>query len=303
MLEVVYNMQFEEFRKNNLDNFEKYLLSHIDNESGTELETAMLYSLDAPGKRLRPLLLLATLQSFAIPIQTGYPAAAALEMVHTYSLIHDDLPAMDDDRLRRGRPTSHIQFNEATAILAGDALLTLAFEVLTRGGLSADVKVQLIELLANTAGYKGMVGGQQADVEGEQAVLTLEEVESIHQRKTGALLKTSLLSAGIIAEKSSLILDRLAEIATEIGLAYQIRDDILDVVGNEKVLGKETATDVELEKSTYPALLGLEGSFKALDDHLGTALKKVQLIVELEPSFDEELLFSFVNQLSLEEYK
>ena len=252
------NQAFERFKENNVQSFEKYMLSHIESVSGTELEESMDYSLSAGGKRLRPLLLLAVLESFGADVELGFPAAAALEMIHTYSLVHDDLPAMDDDELRRGNPTNHIKFNEATAILAGDALLSLAFEVITLGNLPADIKIQLSRILAQTSGYTGMVGGQQADIDGEDADLSLEEIEQIHLRKTGALIKMAMLSGGIIVRKSEDILEKLALYSDEVGIAYQIRDDILDVVGTEEELGKGVATDAALGKSTYPSLLGLD---------------------------------------------
>ncbi len=300
---MITNQAFETFKKNNIQSFEKYMLSHIESVSGTELEESMNYSLSAGGKRLRPLLLLAVLESFGADVELGFPAAAALEMIHTYSLVHDDLPAMDNDELRRGNPTNHIQFNEATAILAGDALLALAFEVITLGNLPAEIKIQLSRILAQTSGYTGMVGGQQADIDGEDSDLSLEEIEQIHLRKTGALIKMAMLSGGIIVQKSDEILDKLASYADEVGIAYQIRDDILDVVGTEKELGKGVATDAALGKSTYPSLLGLEGAFEALDQRLNNAIQAIQAIAELDKDFQPELLSNFASMLALEEYK
>lgn len=296
-------MSFKIFCQKHLIHFEKYLLSHITEKSDTNLEKSMLYSLDAQGKRLRPLLLLAVLDSFGLDIEMGYPAASALEMIHTYSLIHDDLPAMDNDQLRRGKPTNHIQFDEATAILAGDALLTLAFEVIVEGNLSPAIKIKLVKLLAETAGYQGMVGGQQADIEGEEADLSLAEIEAIHKRKTGALIEMATVSAGIIAEKEETTLIILTKIAKELGIAYQIRDDILDVIGSEKQLGKAVQTDSALGKSTYPALLGLEGSFVALDERLNRARRDIQSIAERDRNFKTDLLMNFIDQLTLEEYQ
>ena len=300
---MITNQAFETFKKNNIQSFEKYMLSHIESVSGTELEESMNYSLSAGGKRLRPLLLLAVLESFGADVELGFPAAAALEMIHTYSLVHDDLPAMDNDELRRGNPTNHIQFNEATAILAGDALLTLAFEVITLGNLPAEIKIQLTRILAQTSGYTGMVGGQQADIDGEDSDLSLEEIEQVHLRKTGALIKMAMLSGGIIVQKSDEILDKLASYADEVGIAYQIRDDILDVVGTEEELGKGVATDAALGKSTYPSLLGLEGAFEALDQRLNNAIQAIQAIAELDKDFQPELLSNFASMLALEEYK
>lgn len=294
---------FQYFSEENLENFQNYLLSHIEKNSGTELEAAMNYSLDADGKRLRPLLLLAVLEAFNEKVEKGYPAAAALEMIHTYSLIHDDLPAMDNDELRRGKPTNHSQFNEAMAILAGDALLTLAFEVITLGQLSAETKVKLVTLLAETSGYKGMVGGQQADIDGEEAELLLADIESIHLRKTGALIKMATVSGGLIAGKETEVLESLENLADELGIAYQIRDDILDVVGSEEDLGKGVATDAALGKSTYPSLLGLDGAFKALDKRLTKAKEAIYQIEKRDSAFQPDLLVSFVDQLALEEYQ
>lgn len=294
---------FSSFQKEYLADFEHYLLSHIKPKSGTNLEDSMNYSLDANGKRLRPLLLLAVIESFNKPVENGYPAAAALEMIHTYSLVHDDLPAMDNDELRRGKPTNHIQFDEATAILAGDALLTLAFQVVTLGDLNAEVKVELTQLLAENAGYLGMVGGQKSDLDGENSDLNLEEIESIHLRKTGGLLKTAAVGGGLISEQSEQVLEKLAEFAEEVGIAYQIRDDILDVVGTEEELGKGVATDAELGKSTYPSLLGLEGAFEALEERLAHARKNLEDIQTFEPNFQPSLLNSFIDILTLKEYR
>lgn len=296
-------MHFKEFSEKFKTPFEEYLLNQIQTQSGTELEASMHYSLAAGGKRLRPLLLLAVLESFNQTVEAGYPAAAALEMIHTYSLIHDDLPAMDDDELRRGKPTNHIQFNEATAILAGDALLTLAFEVVSKGELPAETKLSLSKLLAETAGYKGMVGGQQADIDGENADLTLEEIEKIHYRKTGELIRMAAVGGGLIAGKTGEILKQLNDFAHEVGIAYQIRDDILDVVGTEEELGKAVLTDSALGKSTYPSLLGVEGTFKALDQRLHSATDAVLAVQELEATFEPDLLVSFIELLKLEEYK
>ena len=297
------NQAFERFKENNVQSFEEYMLSHIESVSGTELEESMDYSLSAGGKRLRPLLLLAVLESFGADVELGFPAAAALEMIHTYSLVHDDLPAMDDDELRRGNPTNHIKFNEATAILAGDALLSLAFEVITLGNLPTDIKIQLSRILAQTSGYTGMVGGQQADIDGEDADLSLEKIEQIHLRKTGALIKMAMLSGGIIVRKSEEILEKLALYSDEVGIAYQIRDDILDVVGTEEELGKGVATDAALGKSTYPSLLGLDGAYKALEQRLDNAIQAIQSIAELDKDFQPELLSNFSSMLALEEYK
>jgi geranylgeranyl diphosphate synthase type II len=294
-------MNFQSFSTKEREKFETYLKESIVDKSGTQLEEAMRYSLEAGGKRLRPLLVLATLEAFGQDKGIGYPAALALEMIHTYSLIHDDLPAMDNDDLRRGKPTNHIQFSEATAILAGDALLTYAFECIVIGEALSDKKVRLIQLLAECSGYKGMVGGQQADINGEQADLTLEELESIHLRKTGALIRFALLAGGILADQPEAVLQILEKIAYGIGVAYQIRDDILDVIGDEAELGKATGADEKLGKSTYPALLGLEKAKERLKQELDSMKELIQSIQTKVTEFDSELLTSFVDYLYLEE--
>jgi len=294
---------FNQFTQMNKNDFETYLLSHIEPVSGTDLEAAMNYSLDADGKRLRPLLLLAVLEAFGESANKGYPAAASLEMIHTYSLIHDDLPAMDDDQLRRGKPTNHIQFNEATAILAGDGLLTLAFQVINSGDLPSEIKVKLATLLAETAGYKRMIGGQQADMDGEEDELSLKAIEKVHLRKTGALIHMAAVAGGMIAKQGEDILKRLENFAKEVGLAYQIRDDILDVVGTEEQLGKGVATDAALGKSTYPSILGLKGAYEALEERLTAAKKEIETIATLISEFEPSLLMDFIDQLALEEYK
>ncbi|MDQ0197363.1 polyprenyl synthetase family protein [Neobacillus ginsengisoli] len=231
------------------------------------IKDAMQYSLGAGGKRIRPLLLFATLDAFGIDPKRGLLAASAIEMVHTYSLIHDDLPSMDDDDLRRGKPTNHKVFGEAVAILAGDALLTYSFEVMGKipnEYTSSETKLRLVIELAKAAGTEGMVGGQVADMEGEEKDLTLEELEYIHIHKTGKLLRFSVLAGAMIAEASESQLENLAAFAHHLGLAFQIQDDILDLEGNQELIGKPVGSDAVNHKSTYPQLLSMEGAKKAL---------------------------------------
>ena len=201
------------------------------------LRDSMRYSLDAGGKRIRPALIYAVLDAFSIDRSKGDATAAALEMIHTYSLIHDDLPAMDDDDLRRGRPTNHIAFDEATAILAGDALLTNAFSCLLETPASSEVKLALVERLATAAGATGMVGGQLDDMLGERGGINdVAELESIHRRKTGALLVFAVEAGGLLASVSSTDLEHLKQYGRHLGIAFQIQDDILDVTGDaEKI--------------------------------------------------------------------
>lgn len=292
-------MNFQELIEEYKAPLEEYLLDQIEDDSQTVLEESMRYSLKAGGKRLRPLILFAVVKAFNQPVAQAFPYAAALEMVHTYSLIHDDLPAMDNDDLRRGMPTNHIAYSEATAILAGDALLTKAFELMTLGDIPANVKIELVRRLALTSGHDGMVGGQQADMDGENVDLSLNELEAIHARKTGQLIHFAFVAGGLLAGVNQDTLNDLSEIAYILGLAYQIRDDILDVEGDQEELGKRVGVDVELGKSTYPALLGLEESKVYFEERLKDALALNQQIKTREKEYDEELLTSFIASLAL----
>jgi geranylgeranyl diphosphate synthase type II len=225
------------------------------------LAEAMRYSVQAGGKRLRPALCLLAAEACGADPARALPAACALELVHTYSLIHDDLPAMDDDDLRRGRPTCHRAFDEATAILAGDGLLTLAFEIIVRHTTPPEAAAGCVRALAEGAGPEGMVGGQMADLQAEgRTDATPEALEAIHRRKTGALLRAALRMGGIVAGAPESVLQALDTYGRAVGLAFQIIDDLLDVQGDEARLGKRVGKDSDLGKWTYPALLGLDGS-------------------------------------------
>ncbi|MEC0132797.1 MULTISPECIES: polyprenyl synthetase family protein [Paenibacillus] len=228
------------------------------------LQQAMKYSLMAGGKRLRPLLVIAACESLGGSREAALPIAAAIEMVHTYSLIHDDLPAMDNDDYRRGKLTNHKVFGEASAILAGDALLTHAFYSVVQAsrkfGIPADNVLSIVEDLAEMAGPRGMVGGQIADMEGEQGLTDLAQLKYIHLHKTGDLIIFSLLAGGRIAGATEKQLEALRDFGTSIGLAFQIQDDILDLVGDEGKLGKKTGSDIKQQKVTYPYFIGLEES-------------------------------------------
>lgn len=236
-----------------------------------QLKESMVYSLEAGGKRLRPMLLFATVEGFGRQYESSIPIACAIEMIHTYSLIHDDLPAMDDDDFRRGKLTNHKVFGDATAILAGDALLTLAFQVISsmeEREIGASEKLLLITELAKAAGPEGMVGGQIADMEGEKKSLTLSELEYIHNHKTGALLSYSIIAGAIFAQANTKDVENLKEFAKHVGLAFQIKDDILDIEGSQESIGKPVGSDIMNEKCTYPKLLGLDGAKKKLDEHI-----------------------------------
>jgi geranylgeranyl diphosphate synthase type II len=225
------------------------------------LAEAMRYSLLGGGKRLRPILALLAAEACGADPALAIPAACALEMVHTYSLIHDDLPAMDDDDLRRGRPTCHKAFDEATAILAGDGLLTLAFEVIVRHTRPPEAAANCVRALAEGAGPLGMVGGQMADLQAEgQTDGNAEALEAIHRRKTGALLRAALKMGAAVAQAPEPVARALDEYGRAVGLAFQIVDDLLDVQGDEAKLGKRVGKDSGLGKWTYPGFWGVEGS-------------------------------------------
>lgn len=232
-----------------------------------QLRESMNYSLHAGGKRLRPALVLAAAEATSGSwelAQQALPVAAAVEFIHTYSLVHDDLPAMDNDDFRRGKPTNHKVFGEAMAILAGDALLTHAFHLVAQAGkasgIAAETRLAIVEDLARLAGAPGMVGGQVADMQGEQGITSIEELEYIHLHKTSDLIIFSVTAGGRIGGATDKQLELLAQYGRNIGLAFQIQDDILDLVGDEQKLGKKTNSDVAQNKVTYPYLIGLEES-------------------------------------------
>lgn len=225
------------------------------------LLASMRYSLFAGGKRLRPILVFASYHSFREDYEKTFRVAAALEMIHTYSLIHDDLPAMDDDDYRRGQLTNHKKFDEATAILAGDALLTYSFQLVATDPLLTDrEKVYLIEHLAKASGAEGMVAGQILDMEGEKKQLSLAELEEVHRLKTGKLISFAVDAGAYLAGATAEQLQHLQDFAHYLGLIFQVQDDILDITGDAAKLGKPVGSDLANEKSTYPSLLGIEGA-------------------------------------------
>lgn len=248
----------------------------------TPLVEAMQYGALLGGKRLRPFLVYATGRMFGVSQQTLDAPAAAVECIHAYSLMHDDLPAMDDDDLRRGLPTCHIKFGEANAILAGDALQTLAFSILTEAPMTdvaAEDRLAMVATLANASGVAGMCGGQALDLAAENEQVSFEGLEQIHRHKTGALIcaavKMGALSAGQRGRDALPLLERYAQC---VGLAFQVQDDILDVVGDTATLGKRQGADQQLGKSTYPALLGLEQARTKARDLIDDARQALSLL-------------------------
>ncbi len=268
------NTNVEQYINTGKKIIDQQLLMHIDNLSASsKLKEAMRYSIEAGGKRLRPILLMATMEALGVSAEKGYAMASALEMIHTYSLIHDDLPAMDNDDLRRGKATNHIVFGEASAILAGDALLTYAFEVAAEGSDTAGAPetVQLISMLAKAAGPEGMVGGQQEDLLAEGATLSLDEMQSIHYGKTGKLLSFAVEAGAILGGADALQKEYLRQFGFHLGIAFQIRDDILDIEGIEELIGKPVGSDVSNSKNTYPSILTMKTAKEKLAVHIENA--------------------------------
>ncbi len=249
------------------------------------LAEAMRYSALGGGKRLRPALVFAAAEACGHDRGLALPAAAAVEMIHTYSLIHDDLPAMDDDDLRRGRPTSHKVFGEALAILAGDALLTQAFEVLAAAeGIAPSRRVEIVREIAAAGGPAGLVGGQVADLEGEGRDLALPDLEFIHARKTGALILASVRAGALAAGADAGQIAALSDYARRIGLGFQIIDDLLDIEGDPAATGKGTGRDSTRRKATFPAVFGIEASRQRAEELIAEALAAIAAFgAEAEP--------------------
>lgn len=270
-----------------------------DQQLAANLREAVLYSIHAGGKRIRPYLLLEVLESLQVPITIAHAqVAAALEMIHTGSLIHDDLPAMDDDDFRRGRLTNHKKFGEALAILAGDALFLDPYALIAQADLPNEIKVDLIASLSLSSGSMGMVAGQVLDMEGEGKHLNLEELQTIHANKTGKLLAFPFQAAGVIAGLDKNLQKQLKTVGELIGLAFQVRDDILDVTASFEEIGKTPQKDLQAEKSTYPALLGLDEAKVFCNRTLDQANEKLDVISQLV-DFDKEPIVKIVESLRI----
>ena len=270
-----------------------------DQQLAANLREAVLYSIHAGGKRIRPYLLLEVLESLQVPITIAHAqVAAALEMIHTGSLIHDDLPAMDDDDFRRGRLTNHKKFGEALAILAGDALFLDPYALIAQADLPNEIKVDLIASLSLSSGSMGMVAGQVLDMEGEGKHLNIEELQTIHANKTGKLLAFPFQAAGVIAGLDENLQKQLKTVGELIGLAFQVRDDILDVTASFEEIGKTPQKDLQAEKSTYPALLGLDEAKVFCNRTLDQANAKLEEISQLV-DFDKEPIVKIVESLRI----
>ncbi|MGN8645436.1 polyprenyl synthetase family protein [Gracilibacillus sp. HCP3S3_G5_1] len=238
------------------------------------LRESVLYSIEAGGKRLRPLLMKLTCEGLGGDTTKVYPAAIALEMIHTYSLIHDDLPAMDNDTYRRGQLTNHKKFDEATAILAGDGLLTNSFHVITSSDLYTDSeKVIIVKKLAKGSGLEGMVAGQFLDMEAENQLITIHDLERIHHLKTGRLISFAVEIGGFLAGVSQEEMRILKKFGDYLGIIFQIQDDILDIEGDQAIIGKQVGSDITNEKSTYPSILGLKEAKEYKEKYVKDALQ------------------------------
>ncbi|MFH1581068.1 MAG: polyprenyl synthetase family protein [Pseudomonadota bacterium] len=248
-----------------------------DRLSSSRIVSAMKYSLMAGGKRIRPVLCIAAAEAVGGKADEVLPAACAIEMIHTYSLIHDDLPAIDNDDFRRGKPTCHVAFDEATAILAGDALLTLAFQILSSVELKnenyASKWLSVVNAISRAAGYQEMIEGQMRDIASEGVVLTLNELEEMHSLKTGAIIEASIYCGATIGNGGIEQMKQLGIYAKNIGLAFQVADDILNVKGDPDIMGKAVGTDKNRKKSTYPSIVGINKSRKFAEKLAGNALQ------------------------------
>lgn len=252
---------------------EKVMASYMDGrvQGETRLAEAVQYAVRTEGKRIRPMLAYATAELLNVPLDLADYPAAAIELTHTYSLVHDDLPAMDDDDLRRGKPTVHRAYDEATAVLVGDALLTLAFDLLASAPVDPPIAIKWIQQLALFSGAAGMIQGQSTDLEGEERSLTLGELEVMHQKKTGGLIEAGMTMVTCLAPDMNAG-TKLKEFGRHIGLAFQIRDDILDVEASTEVLGKPQGSDAQRNKSTFVSLLGVDSSRERLQQEFNAAL-------------------------------
>ncbi|MBH6947046.1 polyprenyl synthetase family protein [Clostridioides difficile] len=274
-------MEFKQRLKEKASFVEKVLKEYMPKEEGyqkTVIE-AMNYSLSAGGKRLRPILTLEACKIVGGNEDEAIPFAIAIEMIHTYSLIHDDLPALDNDDLRRGRPTNHKVYGEAMGILAGDALLNYAFEVMLAGSINKENPekyLKAINEIAKGAGIYGMIGGQVVDVESENKQIEKEKLDYIHMNKTAAMMVGCMRAGATIGGANSEQMEEITKYAKNIGLSFQIVDDILDIVGDEAKLGKKVGSDIENHKSTYPSLLGLDKSKEIAHNLIDEAKKSIE---------------------------
>ena len=287
------NHQFEQKTADYQDRINAFLAKFLEKNysESTLLVDALSYSLLSGGKRIRPLLSYATAEALGVDLDQADYVAASVEMIHAYSLIHDDLPAMDDDDLRRGKPTCHVKYGDAVAILAGDALQAMAFEVLSQVDAEPKVVVKMIQMLSLSCGAVGMAGGQALDLESENLTLDMAQMDNIHQLKTGALISASIEMTGLLftgfsdGQKLAFLKLALKQYAYGFGMAFQIIDDVLDVIGDEAEIGKPVGSDESNNKSTYPALMGLDASKDAALEHSNYAIDKLDDLPDGDSSY------------------
>lgn len=272
-----------------------YSAVRLTGDEEDEVSKAMLYSLENGGKRVRPMLVLEFCRACGGDVEKALPFACALEMIHTYSLIHDDLPCMDDDDFRRGKPSCHKQFGEATALLAGDGLLTLAFSVAAGAQIEPDITVKAVKLLADCAGHLGMIGGQTMDLQHENKEITLEQLRKTDALKTGRLIYAASVLGCLAANADEEKIIAASTYAECIGLAFQIVDDLLDITSTAEELGKPIGSDVENNKSTYPALLGFERSREYVDELTKQAVDALQ-VFKVEAEFLSDYAIKLSNR-------
>lgn len=295
-------MNFKEELKNRVVNIEDLLNEYMPKVEGYQnnIFDSMNYSLKAGGKRLRPILTLEACKLVGGNKKDAYPFAVAIEMIHTYSLIHDDLPALDNDDLRRGRKTNHKVYGEAMAILAGDGLLNYAYEIMLRESLSKgepEKYLKAINEIAKASGIYGMIGGQVVDIESEGKSIDMEKLDFIHMNKTAAIIIGCMRAGAIIGGASEEELENVTKYAKNIGLSFQIVDDILDIVGDEAKLGKKVGSDIDNEKSTYPSLIGLEKSKETANKLIAEAKMSIDYINK-----DSEFLNNLADYIVDREY-
>lgn len=276
-------MSFKSSLKYRVDYIEKLLKEYMPEEKGYQktIFEAMNYSLKAGGKRLRPILTLEACRIVGGNEEDAIPFAIAIEMIHTYSLIHDDLPALDDDDLRRGRPTNHKVYGDAMAILAGDGLLNYAFEIMLKSSIGKENPAKYLNAInemAKSSGVYGMIGGQVVDIESEDKKIEMEKLDFIHLNKTAAIIVGCMRAGAIIGDATEEQLENITKYATNIGLSFQIADDILDITGDESKLGKKVGSDIDNNKSTYPSLIGLEKSKEIANDLINEAKTRISNI-------------------------
>lgn len=276
-------MSFKSSLKYRVDYIEKLLKEHMPEEKGYQktIFEAMNYSLKAGGKRLRPILTLEACRIVGGNEEDVIPFAIAIEMIHTYSLIHDDLPALDNDDLRRGRPTNHKVYGDAMAILAGDGLLNYAFEIMLSSSIGKENPAKYLNAIneiAKSSGVYGMIGGQVVDIESEDKKIEMEKLDFIHLNKTAAIIVGCMRAGAIIGDATEEQLENITKYATNIGLSFQIADDILDITGDESKLGKKVGSDIDNNKSTYPSLIGLEKSKEIANDLINEAKTRISNI-------------------------